>query len=336
MQKERYSNMELLRVVSMLFVLILHANFLCIHAPSSIDLKEMPVPTFFRCYTEALTIVAVNVFVLISGWFGIHFSYKKLWALVFQVLFFTLGFFIVFLIINPKEAISINNIKGIFLLNSDYWFVKAYIILFVLSPILNTFIEYSNKKAVTSFLLLYFSIHTIYGWLMDASVSHTMNGTTALSFIGLYMLGRYLKLYSPKIVNLSRNVDLFVYVVCALFLCLCNLLMLYRGMNVSIDGRLYSYASPVVIIASVALLLFFSKLSFVNKTINWVAISCFAVYLFHCNGFFFSKYYRKMIESIYESPYSLVGVILYVILIYGIAILLDKVRILLWGFIDRK
>lgn len=98
------------------------------------------------------------------------------------------------------------------------------------------------------------------------------------------------------------------------------------------SGRLYSYASPIVIASSLYLLLFFSKLSFTDKMVNWVASSCFAVYLFHCNGFFFSLY-RNMVEKLYASPYSLLGVVSYVIFIFFISVLIDKIRMWLWDFV---
>jgi len=333
----RLSNMELLRIVSMLFVLVLHANFLGIYAPSHEDSSLSPVSTFFRCFIEALAIVAVDVFVLISGWFGINFSFKKLGALCFQVLFFTVGFFIVFAVVSPEDAFTVDKIKGVFLLNGDYWFVKAYIVLFLLSPVLNVFVEHATKKQFQIVLISYYIFHTIYGWMMDASVHFTMNGTTALSFIGLYMLGRYIKKYPSTLTQRGRRFDLIVYMGCAFLLTICNIFMLSQGSEVSVEGRLYSYASPIVIIASVSLLLFFSKLSFSSKTINWIASSCFAVYLFHCNGFFFGQYYRQLIAYLYyETNYALVGVIAYVIIIYLVAVLFDKLRIILWNIIIKN
>lgn len=332
----RLSNMELLRIVSMLFVLVLHANFLGIHAPSHEDLSLSPVSTFFRCFIEALAIVAVDVFVLISGWFGINFSFKKLGALCFQVLFFTVGFFIVFAVISPEDAFTVDKIKGVFLLNGDYWFVKAYIVLFLLSPVLNVFVEHATKKQFQIVLISYYAFHTFYGWLMDASVSFTMNGTTALSFIGLYLLGRYLRLYPFELTLMKKSVDLLIYLGCALTLCMINILLLSKEQTISIEGRLYSYASPIVILSSVYLLLFFSKLSINSKAINWAASSCFAVYLFHCNGFFLGKYYRAIIEHIYydyNTIFSILWIIIYILFIYIMAILLDKVRLFLWKFL---
>lgn len=335
--KVRLSNMELLRIVSMLFVLIIHANFTGISAPSPLDYYNSPFLSFIRCFVEALAIVAVDVFVLISGWFGINFSFKKLGALCFQVLFFTVGFFIVFAVISPEDAITVDKIKGVFLLNGDYWFVKAYIVLFLLSPVLNMFVEHATKKQFQIVLISYYIFHTIYGWMMDASVHFTMNGTTALSFIGLYLLGRYLRLYPFRLIQLRKWIDLLIYAVCAFVLVVFNLLLLSKGQTISVDGRLYSYASPIVIVASVFLLLFFTKLSFSSKAVNWIASSCFAVYLFHCNGFFFGQYYRELIPHLYyETNYALVGVIAYVIIIYFVAVLFDKLRIILWNIIIKN
>lgn len=42
----------------------------------------------------------------------------------------------------------------------------------------------------------------------------------------------------------------------------------------------YAYSSPIVILASVFFLLFFTKISFTSKFINSVAISTFAVYIY--------------------------------------------------------
>lgn len=328
--------MELLRIVSMLFVLILHANYLGIHTPSPTDFRMHPESTILRCTIEALAIVAVNVFVLISGWFGIKFNFNKLSSLCFQILFFSLGFFIVFSFISPSEAFTINRIKGVFLMNGDYWFVKAYLILFILSPVLNAFIDHVSQKQFFITLATFYAFHTVYGWLMDASVNFTMNGTTGISFIGLYLLGRYLRLYPSKYSKMNKNNDLLIYISCTILLCACNLFLLHYGIDVSVEGRLFSYASPLVIIASVYLMLFFSKLSFQSKCINWIATSCLAVYLLHCNGFFFGKYYRQIIEQIYyHSDYPYIGTIMYIFAVYIVAIFIDKVRLYCWNLISH-
>lgn len=63
----RDSNFELLRVISMLMVLGLHANFIALGEPTAEYVDANPIGAFLRYINEALCIVSVNVFVLISG-----------------------------------------------------------------------------------------------------------------------------------------------------------------------------------------------------------------------------------------------------------------------------
>ena len=76
--------MELLRIVATFFVMFVHADFLSLGIPKG---GENLVHSIFQIEIESLSIVSVNLFVLISGWFGIHCSLKRILSLVFQCLF---------------------------------------------------------------------------------------------------------------------------------------------------------------------------------------------------------------------------------------------------------
>jgi surface polysaccharide O-acyltransferase-like enzyme len=88
MQKERESNFELLRIISMFLVLVVHADYFSLGAPSLQDCVSNPVQSIFRIGVESISIICVNVFVLISGWFGIRFKWKSICNFLFQVFFF--------------------------------------------------------------------------------------------------------------------------------------------------------------------------------------------------------------------------------------------------------
>lgn len=88
--KERQSNIELLRIISMLMVVLLHANYFTIGAVARADVLAAPVQSFVRMFLEQTCIVAVDVFVLISGWFGIRPSLKGAGSILYQVVFFGL------------------------------------------------------------------------------------------------------------------------------------------------------------------------------------------------------------------------------------------------------
>lgn len=332
--KRRLSNIELLRLLAMLFVLIVHANFSTFGAPTVEELAARPVGVFVQYSFECFAICCVDVFVLISGWFGIRFSLNKLWAFLFQVVFYSLGLFLLAVAITPQKALTLEGVKSIFLFNgSDYWFIKAYLILMVLAPMLNAFCDYASRREFRTILIVYFAILMVYGWLEPASVHFTMNGCTALSFVGLYLFGRYLKMYRPKLINYNRRIYAVVYVVACLVMFFMCLLFLSQGVRITLDSRLLNYGCPLVILSAVALLLFFSKWTYHNHVVNTASKSCLAVYLLHCNYFVFPLY-KEMVQR--TNQVSEAMVLLFIVGVFLLAIMIDRVRIVMWNVIYNR
>ena len=87
--KTRDSNIELLRMLAMFLVLLVHADFFSLGTPTLQDIQTSTLDSTLRIFFEALSIVCVNVFVLISGWFGIRPSLKGVSNFIFQCLFNT-------------------------------------------------------------------------------------------------------------------------------------------------------------------------------------------------------------------------------------------------------
>jgi surface polysaccharide O-acyltransferase-like enzyme len=79
------------------------------------------------------------------------------------------------------------------LLTSKNWFIKSYIGLYILSPILNCFCEKATEKQFVIFLTGFYIFQTLYG-LLDA-VTFINGGYSTFSFIGLYILAQYIKRY---------------------------------------------------------------------------------------------------------------------------------------------
>ena len=148
------------------------------------------------------------------------------------------------------------------------------------------------------------------------------------------MLARYIHLYPPKFAKLKKEYDLSIYIGISLLITAISILLLSRGVYVGLSSRLYTYSSPLIIASALFLLLFFSKLKISpNKVINWIAASCFAVYLFHANRFFFHDYYFQTIRDLYNqySWYGFLPLVLgFLIIIYAISIVLDKIRLHFW------
>lgn len=198
MYKVRLSNFELLRIVCMLMICLLHAHTFVSGNPTKTEIVNSPLPSFLRVFIYYLTIVSVDVFVLISGWFGIRFSLKKLSSLLFQVLFFVVvGGIICF---DQLQHLSIGGILGAFVMgNSEYWFIKVYLLLMLFIPIINSYIENTSKKQFKFVLLGGFAFLFFYGWLFPDSTDWILHGYSFPCFVYLYILGRYLRLYPNRL-----------------------------------------------------------------------------------------------------------------------------------------
>lgn len=66
----RESNIELLRIITMMMVLLLHAN-VAIGPFTQLSDADNGVEEFIRLFMEIACVVSVNAFIMISGWFGI-------------------------------------------------------------------------------------------------------------------------------------------------------------------------------------------------------------------------------------------------------------------------
>ncbi|EOU1923475.1 hypothetical protein DMN38_09310, partial [Clostridium perfringens] len=86
---KRESNFELLRIISMFMIVVLHVlNHGGIYKSTNIYSNDFIIVNLI----ESLSIVGVNCFVLISGYFGINsrFSFRKCMKIYIQVIFYSI------------------------------------------------------------------------------------------------------------------------------------------------------------------------------------------------------------------------------------------------------
>lgn len=328
-KKQRQSNIELLRLIAMFLVLLVHANYFSLGAPTNIEIKHEPLDAFLRIFFEATSIVCVNVFVLISGWFGIKPTAKGLCNYLFQCLFFLTGLYIVTLLIGTSE-LSLKGLAGCVFATKLNWFIKAYLLLYILSPVLNAFINTASQQTYKWVLIGFFLFTCTYGLI--GAADFMQHGYTTLFFIGLYLLARYIRIYSPRWSSYAASIYLSIYATCVILVTLATFLSPYL-INRSFPSSVFSYMCPTTIIGALAMLLCFSKLNLQNKFINWCGISCFAVFLMHVSPstlWHFKSLFIYLHESLSLPMFWLMTFII-LALIFMISILIDKVRIMVWN-----
>lgn len=319
----------------MFLVLVVHADYFSLGAPSFQDCVSNPVQSFFRIGVEAVSIVCVNVFVLISGWFGIRFRWKSICNFLFQVFFFGILIYL-FVVVFLNVPISIKGVAACFQITTWNWFVKSYLCLYVLSPVLNVFCEKADHKTFITVLLSFFIFQTIYGW--TGAAKFILQGYSAVSFCGLYLLAQYVRRFLlPMVYN--RNVIgwcVILYVFCTLLMLIIEFIS--KKFSVPMLG-MFSYVNPLVILSSISVILIFSQFKLKSKIINWVAASSFAVFLIHTNVNLCVPYYKAFVNYLYTTYDGLfcVGLIfVFMTIVFVCSILLDQIRKFFWNIINAR
>lgn len=327
MNKHRDSNFELLRIVAMMLVLLVHVNYLSLGNVTQSEIIETPWTAFVRIFCEQLCIVSVNLFVLLSGWFGIKPTIKKCISLLFQILF--IGFASSLIYKFAGGEVIAWEFRRLSWFGQHYWFVPAYFILFFLSPVLNAFCERANKREFAMAVISFFVVEALFGWI-KGDCGHYIGGYSGMSFIGLYLLAQYLRRHGGKLCSMKWWHNLLLYLLFTIIPVIISYCCIYAKDFEHLPAL--SYNSLFVVAASVSLLLMFRQFSFKSRIVNWLSASAFAIYLVHqapgVNGLYL-KFFKESYQSMHGAlfiPFA----ILATSIIGLICVIFDKLRIVIW------
>lgn len=306
MNKDRISNYELLRIVSMFFIVMYHA----IHHGNVIN----------NCLNEGLKVILefimlvlvvhVNSFVLVTGYFQSKSNFKqsKLWSIINANWFYKSIIIIIFLILQIEPISKLDLFINLFPLNLvEYWFINPYLILYCLSPFLNKLINSLDKKTYQKLIIVLFIILSIFPYITGNRI-YQNDGFTLYNFIILYLIGAYLRIYPIKESYLFKrltNNTFQILTIIIFILCVFINTSLSRGANTilginsifdffasNIISMTRAYSNPIVIIQSIAFFSFFGTLTIKSKFINKVSKLTLGVYIIHDNYYIRRHIYK--------------------------------------------
>lgn len=305
----------------MLMVVLLHANYESLGDVALADIERTPFESFGKALAEQLCIISVNLFVLISGWFGIRPSMKGGLSILFQVFFFHA--LIVLMFLGIGEHVSLQTVAVGFYFGCPYWFITAYLVLYAISPVLNAFIEKANPRVYLSVLVSFFLFEFVYGWLTNAAAF--INGYTTISFVGLYLLSQFIRKYSRRMIRNGVCANFLFYL---LFSVVPVILYFFTGHKFN----MLAYSSPFVIIASVFFFLAFRRMKLSSRFVNYLACSSLSIYLIHMHPLLM-PYFIDLMRAAYDmlgGYWYMMFVIVFAISFGFVCVLLDKLRMGLW------
>ena len=326
----RDSNTELLRLVCMMLIVMHHRLIYGYYSiPFVLECQgECDVLSSIAIILNGLCYIGANVFVLISGFYGIKFKWRGL-----LTLYLTCSFYALVTYLAGKWGLIEPDGSGIRLIIMPlscryWWFMTDYFILYMFSPLLNKAIDYLNKKEFIRVLVLFTIANVYFGYGFEV---YNQNGYRVAQFVYLYLIAAYLRRY-VNIESIAKTNAFLLYFGSALLFGVFSILSHY--MNVP-KFRSFAYHNPLLLIASISFFILFLRFHFKSKRINWMAKGAIGIYLFPET--IFSGKWQQMIYDPYignmaigvDVLFMITTLFVYAVLYCLFAMVFDRIRIVL-------
>lgn len=349
--KERMVNLDLLRIVSMLLVIVLHFIGKSNNHPVLTG-TDMAAWEYGAWALEALAIVAVNAYMLLSGYLLVQstFKVKRLLELWLQLLFYSAGVGIVAALFGylPKEGVSIYYLAQLFLpvSTNHYWFMTAYILMYLFLPVLMLGVSKLNKKQFQTVLGLLFLVFCVIKSLSPIKLTTDMQGYDCIWYLCMALLAAYIRLYGlPFFKNKARSLLVYLLSAAGIF----GLTLLFRYIYIR-TGKLsdivtvcYNYNHILVVLASLGFFYLFLhmqiKTGVFGKVVSKLAPYTLGVYLWHENiavRYEWPVWIQNLLGGATEGIMWFVALFVSVVVVFAIGIGLDMIRSILFKGLHRR
>ena len=337
--KNRQTNIEVLRVLAMLLIIIDHYIVFGLNGCLSQEGNDVSIMLKWVNYFTLeplfiLSCVGTNVFVMISGYF-LSLNESIRWRGILKTWIQTLFYIIVLwsimpFILNVSFQENIKNITILPVYSSAYWFVTSYIGLLFVAPFLAMI---SNKLNKRQYLLL-LSV----GFIMCSQFLYGdiyAGGHHIGWFIYLFFVAGYIRKFSIPQYLIKHRWNVFLGILFFLFLIvtLVNAYSFYKtGHRFKLRG---SNNHGMVFFLSVAIFVGFVYLKKEGRVLNIIAkISpySFGVYLIHMNPFCYREMWSTIVPQTYHIPIVIHALITSVV-IYIVCSMIDMIRLHLFEFL---
>ncbi len=332
-QKVRDANFELLRIVSMLMVLCLHFNKFG-SITKYTDSLQYPKEFFFFNFVEYACFIAVNLFVMITGYYMINKQIKlsravSLWN---EVAFYSVSLYLIVTLGFTHDFTWKGLVESCFVvLFNRYWFMSAYLALFLTIPFLNKLLDDLDRNRHLLLVLL-LTVFLVLIPIKGSTVFESRNGYSYLWFLYLYIVGGFIRHYWKLKIN--------KLLLCAVFVAFASLKVMIKWMEGGTGNYRVSYNNVFIVIETLAVFLFFKDLNIKNRILSKCIIAVspltLAVYLIHIQ--------KQVSPVLWKAlhPYTYVGTVqvygAFVVDVLGIFIVccaIEKLRQILFKGVEK-
>lgn len=329
--KERNSNIELLRIVLMIMIICLHYMNGGMGGALKYTL-ERSINYYLIRFLESLFIIAVNGFVLITGFCMINkkcVNINKIIRLIMEMTIYNIIIYTVFLIIGRADISIKQIIKECvpLVFNNGYWFFKIYICLYMLIPFINSYLIKLEKDKYKKLLLIMFLLFSVWDSIIPNKII-TDSGYGIVNFIFLYCIGAYLKLHYKN--NIKTRYWFILYLIFGSITFISLFIPVIREYS-------WAYYFITNILSAISLFNMFNSISINSKLINKIAANTFGVFLLHLNSNILSIEYKiARTDLFWNSNFIVIHMFVVSICIFLVCVILNTVLNKLVNGINNK
>lgn len=225
-------------------------------------------------------------------------------------------------------------------MTEQYWFFTAYFAMFIVSPMLNSFVNKADSRMLKIFLLVMMLLGVL-SCVWDPF--YLDSGYSFAWFCQLYIIGATIKKYKiPQ--RFSKR--FWGWCVLSAFLITWLPKILFKLVNVNIfnipfekiGSLLISYCSPTIIIMAIGFVCIFERIKinkFAKTIIRFLSPATFSVYLIHDNNYVRGIFMlnRFVFVNDYNPLLMVLMVILCALAIFVTCVFIDKIRALFFNIL---
>lgn len=333
---KRNSNLELLRIILMLSVVMHH----CIFASGIeqyYDLDNNAVNTVLMQFAGAWGKTAINAYVLITGYFMCKSSltWKKVLKLFLEIKFYEIIIYIIFCLLGIGGGVTLKSIFKLMFsigLNINHSFTASFVVFYLFIPFYNKLINSMSKNEFIRLLLLMITVFTGVGtFLSNFEVFSHLTWYTVLYFIAAYIRNY------PNQWSESRKLNKILFFISFISAYASIYAIDIFNKRIGIDVNPYYFVMNshkiLALLISIFIFLWFKNMDIrQNKVINSIAATTFGILLIHTNSDTMSDLiWNKILHVtgiVSQSPLFLVGYILFAtVIVFFACMIIDLIRI---------
>ena len=294
----RNSSLELLRIIAMFMIVFYHLILFFVEPIDSNPVyKAIQIPIH----------IGVILFVLISGYFGIRPSFRGFFRILCVVSVFYLPLRLWYVYNTGMGGMAMLDSFHV-LSKTPYWFVRTYLCLYLVSPLINKVLkDISIKERL--YYIFSFVVISVYLGMLQCDIS-LIDGKNLSNFVLIYIIGDTISKEKYRFAGVSNSVFITVFLLLNVILIAAYTISSpsNRALMDFIWNWSFPYYSPLLLVSSILFFIPFTRFTFRSRVINTFAGSVFSVYIIHHQPYILDVILRPIAVSLYQMSDDILAV----------------------------